>query len=379
MQISRLIVRNFRVIKAARIILPKHSVLIGDNNTGKTTLLEAIDLVLGPDRLNRFPPIDEHDFYQGQYIADTLADDVRHGDEAARAVEAESTDATDGKGQSDDKPSAVSPKVEIEVTIVDLTEEHKGRFGDYIEFWDKSTDKFYDEADPAGVDGDLITEALRVTFMGHYDPEEDDFEGKTWFARSLSESDRPDGFSKKDKQICGFLYLRSLRTGSRAVSLERGSLLDIILRLKEVRPRMWEETISQLRALSIATDPKLGISSVLQSINAALRKYVPKEMGDSTASKGLESDAGPSAERDHRVHCHGRGQPRSAVLSARKGDDKHAGAGDAVGDRPGQAKRHLRDGGARNCDTAVCAKAYRSRNPRTGLTDDFHLPFSVRA
>ena len=38
-------------------------------------------------------------------------------------------------------------------------------------------------------------------------------------------------FRKKDKRNCGFLYLRTLRTGSRALSLERGSLLDIILQM----------------------------------------------------------------------------------------------------------------------------------------------------
>jgi len=42
-------------------------VLIGDNNTGKTTILEALDLALGPDRLNRLPPVDEHDFFLGAY------------------------------------------------------------------------------------------------------------------------------------------------------------------------------------------------------------------------------------------------------------------------------------------------------------------------
>ena len=70
----------------------------------------------------------------------------------------------------------------------------------------------YDEPNPAGVDAESIAEALRVTFHGWYDPEEDDFEGKTYFTRSLTESDNPEPFSRKDKQICGFLYLRSLRT-----------------------------------------------------------------------------------------------------------------------------------------------------------------------
>lgn len=282
MQIFRLKIENFRGIRTSIIHLPKHTVLIGDNNAGKTTILEAIDLALGPDRLNRTPPIDEHDFYQGKYIANTPAAAAAEGDGAALAVQvegvaAEATNEVNADG--DANAVAEAPEIEIEVTIGDLTEEQKGRFGDYTEFWDTATDIFYDLPNPEGVDAAPITEALRVTFIGSYDPEEDDFEGSTYFTRSLSESDNPVRFSKKDKQICGFLYLRSLRTGSRALSLERGSLLDIILRLKEVRPQMWEDTISTLASYSVASDPDLGISGILESINTALKKYVPKEWG----------------------------------------------------------------------------------------------------
>ncbi|TVR84994.1 MAG: DUF2813 domain-containing protein [Rhodospirillales bacterium] len=283
MKVCRLNVANFRGVKSATILLPKHAVLIGDNNTGKTTLLEALDLVLGPDRLNRQPPIDEHDFFQGKYLANVA-------DTGGEAADDEGADAQPdaarpepvgegGAGEAGAAAAADASRIEIEVAIADLTEEQKAKFGDYTEFWDAATDTFYDEANPAGVDAAHITEALRVTFHGWYDSEEDDFEGKTYFTRSLTESDTPIPFSKKDKQICGFLYLRSLRTGSRALSLERGSLLDIILRLKEVRPQMWEDTITTLADYSVASDPELGISGVLESINTALKKYVPKEWG----------------------------------------------------------------------------------------------------
>ena len=42
---------------------------------------------------------------------------------------------------------------------------------------------------------------------------------------------------------------------------------------------MWEDTINTLSDISVASDPKLGISGVLESINTALKKYVPKEWG----------------------------------------------------------------------------------------------------
>jgi len=262
LKISRLTIQNFRGIGTAALLFPDHVLLIGDNNTGKSTVLEAIDLVLGPDRLNRRPPVDEHDFHLGKYLPEPKVP----------------LNGGDAVGEPLGEPTA--PQIVIEVTVTDLSEEQRARFGEnYIEWWHKEKSKLFAEADVTGVDDTAITSALRITFVGQYDAEEDDFEGNTFYSRSLTEGERPDAFTKKDKQFCGYLYLRSLRTGSRALSLEHGSLLDIILRLREVRPRMWEDTIATLSSFNVASDPTLGISGVLESINAALKKYVPKDWG----------------------------------------------------------------------------------------------------
>ena len=171
------------------------------------------------------------------------------------------------------------PQISITATVTGLSEEQQSHFGAHIEWWDTVKHTLYTEPDAAGLDAAPTIPALRVTFVGKYDAEEDDFEGKTFFTRSLDESDEPDVFGKRDKQRCGFLYLRSIRTGTRALSLERGSLLDIILRLKEIRPKMWEATLSGLSEFDVASDPALGVSGVLESIDAALKKYVPREWG----------------------------------------------------------------------------------------------------
>jgi putative ATP-dependent endonuclease of OLD family len=282
MQVARIHIENFRGVKDSTLDFTKHAVLLGDNNTGKTTVLEALDLVLGPDRLNRTPPIDEHDFYHGRYAAKSKKSAPGDQDEAGPP---EPGAENGGAGAPEDGAGAEAPaedqalQIRVDVTIIDLSEEQRNRFGDYIEFWDNKEKKLYQEAAPEGVDADTISPALRVTFVGEYDPEEDDFEGKTFYTLTLADGYTPQAFSKKDKQVCGFLYLRSIRTGSRALSLERGSLLDIILRLKEVRPQMWEDAIEKISAFSVAEDPSLGISGVLQSINNALKKYVPKEWG----------------------------------------------------------------------------------------------------
>jgi putative ATP-dependent endonuclease of OLD family len=261
MKIHSVTIENFRGIRAATLVLPDHAILIGDNNAGKSSVLEAIDLVLGPDRLNRRAPVDEHDFYQGKYRAETPdADD-------------------EGNGEDDAAPLMEAPKIRIEVTITNLSLEQQARFGGQVEWLKTSAGVFYDEPDPTGVDAADIVAALRVTFIGEYDAEEDDFIGNTYFTRTLSEEETPTAFSKKDKQHCGFLFLRSLRTGSRALSLEHGSLLDIILRLKEIRPQMWEGTLKTLAGFDVASEPEFGISGVLESINKSLKKYVPREWG----------------------------------------------------------------------------------------------------
>lgn len=261
MKIYSVSIENFRGIKSAKLVLPDHAVFIGDNNTGKSSVLEAIDLVLGPDRLSRRPPVDEHDFFEGKYLP------VAAAEEGAMAHEAE------------EAPIAEAPKITVDVTIVGLSEEQEARFGGNIEWLNIETGDFFTEANPAGIDAANIRAALRVTFIGAYDSDEDDFVGNTFYSRSLAEDDKPEPFSKKDKQHCGYLFLRSLRTGSRALSLEHGSLLDIILRLKEIRPQMWENTIGTLATFDVASDTAIGISGVLDSIDKSLKKYVPREWG----------------------------------------------------------------------------------------------------
>ena len=61
MRIAALKIENFRGVRVGFIRFGKHPVLVGDNNTGKTTLVEALALVLGRDRLVR--ELTEHDFY----------------------------------------------------------------------------------------------------------------------------------------------------------------------------------------------------------------------------------------------------------------------------------------------------------------------------
>lgn len=70
MRIQILDIKNFRGIASGHVIFKKHSLLVGGNNIGKSTVCEALELVLGPERLYHRPVIDEHDFYRGRYQKD---------------------------------------------------------------------------------------------------------------------------------------------------------------------------------------------------------------------------------------------------------------------------------------------------------------------
>ncbi len=245
MKIAYVDIKNFRGISNGRVYFNNHTVLIGDNNAGKSTIFEAIDLVLGPDRLYRTPVVDEHDFYNGVYYI----------------------------------PEGQSPKVIVEVLVVDLSVEQQRKFKNNLEFWNEETQKLLEENSIDKVDGEEVKEALRIKFVGYYDPEDDDFKGDTFFCSPVREDEAFAKFSKNDKRDCGFLYLRAIRTGTRALSMERGSLLDIILRIREVRPKMWENVLTQLRSTDVATDPAAGIKDILVGVQDALKEFVPSDWG----------------------------------------------------------------------------------------------------
>ena len=46
MNICKIDILNFRGIKNASILVSENAVFVGDNNSGKSTLFEAIDLVM---------------------------------------------------------------------------------------------------------------------------------------------------------------------------------------------------------------------------------------------------------------------------------------------------------------------------------------------
>jgi len=61
MHVARLKIKGFRGVLSADIALGRHAVLVGPNNSGKTTVIEALALLFGRDRLVH--RLTEHDFH----------------------------------------------------------------------------------------------------------------------------------------------------------------------------------------------------------------------------------------------------------------------------------------------------------------------------
>ena len=258
MRVRRVNIYNFRGVSSGEVNFAGHTLLVGSNNIGKSTVCEALDLALGPERLFRKPVINEHDFHKGQYLSD------------------------------DGKPI----EIEIKVLLIDLSDEAERRFSLHLRRWNDAGGQFVDESSdgPEVADGKETTWALPITFIGRYERAEDDFIGNTFFDHPEPEFDEEDEedeedsarkelgggrkkFGREQKRLCGFVFLRTLRTGSRALSLQRGSLLDTVLRLGGADlTEMWEKTLVELRDL----DPAIGEIEQLKEIRKEIRERLKR-------------------------------------------------------------------------------------------------------
>ncbi len=243
MKVANLYIKNFRCVKEASLLFDGHTLLIGGNNVGKSTICEALDMVLGPDRLNKFPPVEEFDFYNGKYL-----------DEDGSPIEAV-----------------------VEVVLIELSDEVANACGNHLEFWHPEEKRILEEGEIGQVERSIP--CLRLKMIASYVPDEDEFEADVFYSHS---PDTPEGeytkVYKRIKRMFGFLYLRTIRTGNRALSLERGSLLDIILRLTETRAGLWESARTQLHDLDPPIDAGAAdLQKILKDIERRLGNYVPMQ------------------------------------------------------------------------------------------------------
>lgn len=152
MQVKRIMLSHFRGVATGSVSLKGHSLLVGGNSVGKSTICEALDLILGPERLARRPTVDEHDFHLGNYL----------------------------------EPDGATPEIRIEVLLGDLSTAAQTRFISHVRRWSAEKNAFLDEAGEADPDAAGDEWVLPVVFLARYDADEDDFLAGTFFAHPYS-------------------------------------------------------------------------------------------------------------------------------------------------------------------------------------------------
>ena len=111
MKVRQLEIENFRGVRAGKVVFADNTLLVGGNNVGKSTVCEALDLVLGPERTSRRTVVDEHDFHRSTYV-----------DADKKAV-----------------------PITIRAVVVDLSDEARRRFGGHLRRWNNTDRSFVDD------------------------------------------------------------------------------------------------------------------------------------------------------------------------------------------------------------------------------------------
>lgn len=243
-------VKKFRGVSEGRVDFNGNALLVAGNSVGKSTICEALNLVLGPERVFRRPVIEEYDFFGANY--QPVGEDT--------------------------------PQIEIEVVLVGLSATAQARFSNHLRKWSEADRDFADQ-DPNAIDtADQYPWCLPLMFLGRFDPKEDDFEGNTFFAHpapviddlSPGSAELGEGrriFGRDDKRYCGYLYLRTNRTGTRALSFQRGSLLDTIVRLEDqATGELWERARTALADLDLRDESRLD--SILEEVRQRVGRFM---------------------------------------------------------------------------------------------------------
>jgi putative ATP-dependent endonuclease of OLD family len=280
MKIERIRISNFRAIKTLEFFPGTHNVLLGPNNTGKTAVLEALNLLLNPEFTARGTIIDENDFYGRNY--QHAATEVKQP-EVAEALAAAPNDsaASHALGRPD---QAEPPSISIEAVLSGLTAEEEDFFRDFLVPWRLGSRQVVDATDVGTDPFAGSATAIRVAFDGRYDPSEDDFVCRTYFVTDsrLPALDLPE-FHRRHKRQIGFLIYRDFRGLTSPVTLQPRKLFARLLSSQEVAPKNFEDALSAVKNTLEPITSEPAFASILNSYKSELERFLLLSSAESSA------------------------------------------------------------------------------------------------
>lgn len=257
MRICQLELRNFRGIKTGIITLPQHVVLLGANNAGKSTVVEALAILFGRERM--VSAISDWDFFGGSprpdsrfYIIGTVT------------------------GFSSDDPSAV-PDWFI------------GENAAQPVWWHGKTHKLFTEADPPAD----TTLAARIAFAGRFDEESCEFETRRYFYHGEADP-FIDGFAQVPRRILrdvGLFLLPSNRDWDKLLSFRSSSLLKVIREYDALPGKAIEELKRQLRTEVAKVEEEAPLSQIVEAATKELQSFLLVDQGSKIVYRPTALDA----------------------------------------------------------------------------------------
>lgn len=240
MRISLIELRNFRGIRHGRIALPAHAVLLGANNSGKTTIVESLALLFGRERMVR--PVSDWDFYGGAPKPDSRFHII----------------ATITGFPSDDAKMLPGWFVG----------EHAGR----PVWWHDDTEAVSFESDPP--DGARL--AAQVALTGRYDDETCEFELARYFYDGECDP-FTDGYNPVSAQVVrdvGLFLLSSNREWDRLLSFGSSTLLKVLREYDALPGRALEELKAQLRTGVVKIEEASPLCDILDASARELQSFL---------------------------------------------------------------------------------------------------------
>jgi len=287
MKIVWLEITHFRSIRKATFYPDKHNVFLGPNNVGKTTVLEALNLLLNPETGSYGQVIDENDFYRRRYRAEApvnaaapgaevapggvvAANGVMNGPAAEVAVVADATEAA---------PMAVAPDpiIRIEAVLADLADDDLDEFpAGVLVPWDENARQVVESTEEGQDPFANAARAVRPCFEGWYDADEDSFAWKTFFRgdpNTPRELCTP--VTRIHKRRVGFLIYRDFRALHRAITLEPYTLFGRLLESQGATPKKFESVLSELEGVGGPLFGEPDFARVINEYRQELLRYLP--------------------------------------------------------------------------------------------------------
>lgn len=185
MRVAKLEIRNFQGVGSAELIFDDKLIAADPLSMLVSTLYDALDIVLGPDRMGQYPAVEELDFYDVEQLA-------RQG-------------------------RSPQPLL-IEVTLIDLTAEIQQACFEHLEFWSPQLHCLVQVPGQPPYTSSAVR-CLRLRMMAAYNPVDAQCDADTYFPHGARSADgKPLRVDTQIKHMLGPLYRSVLRSGAQAMS-----------------------------------------------------------------------------------------------------------------------------------------------------------------